>query len=171
MQVLTIGDGYMCASGLPTRNGDKHASQLADMSMHLISGTKSFKILHLPDEKLEVRIGLHTGPCVAGVVGVTMPRYCVFGDTVNTANRMESTGKPSCIHISEETNKYLSEIIGGYITKARGEIIIKGKGVFFTYWLLGKKSDTILDKTMTLTSTDSGPDGPPATHSEAETFE
>jgi len=51
----------MCASGLPQKNGDKHASQLADMSMHLISGTKNFEIVHLPGEKLEVRIGLHTG--------------------------------------------------------------------------------------------------------------
>lgn len=58
---MTIGDGYMCASGLPQRNGDKHAGYLADMSMHLISRTKDFEILHLPGEKLEVRIGLHTG--------------------------------------------------------------------------------------------------------------
>uniref|UniRef100_A0A670XZF8 Guanylate cyclase n=1 Tax=Pseudonaja textilis TaxID=8673 RepID=A0A670XZF8_PSETE len=90
-KVETIGDAYMVASGLPIPNGAKHVEEIATMSLHFLSAIISFKIRHLPNEKLRVRIGIHTGPVVAGVVGITRPRYCLFGDTVNTASRMEST--------------------------------------------------------------------------------
>ncbi|PIO62118.1 adenylate/guanylate cyclase catalytic domain protein, partial [Teladorsagia circumcincta] len=83
-KVETIGDAYLCVSGLPRRNG----------------------------------------AVVAGVVGLTMPRYCLFGDTVNTASRMESNGKPGRIHLSSEANRML-EKVGGFQTEKRGEVIIK----------------------------------------------
>lgn len=82
----------MVVSGLPMRNGDRHAAEIARMSLALLDAVKSFTIRHKPDEQLKLRIGIHTGPCAAGVVGHKMPRYCLFGDTVNTASRMESTG-------------------------------------------------------------------------------
>ncbi|KAE9548179.1 hypothetical protein FO519_008608 [Halicephalobus sp. NKZ332] len=135
-KVETIGDGYLCVSGLPHRNGNEHARHIANMSLSFMRSLDRFTIPHLPGERISLRIGLHTGGCVAGVVGLSMPRYCLFGDTVNTASRMESNGKPNKIHISVETNHFLTRIIGGYVTESRGEVIIKGKGVMETFWLL-----------------------------------
>jgi class 3 adenylate cyclase len=91
-KVETIGDAYMVASGLPIRNGNEHAREIARMALDLRKAVNSFKIKHLPRKKLQLRIGIHTGPCVAGVVGLKMPKYCLFGDTVNTASRMETHG-------------------------------------------------------------------------------
>ncbi|XP_060098656.1 guanylate cyclase 2G-like [Heteronotia binoei] len=136
-KVETIGDAYMVASGLPIRNGTKHVEEIATMSLHFLSAMISFKIGHMPNEKLRLRIGIHTGPVVAGVVGITRPRYCLFGDTVNTASRMESTSLPLQIHVSLITAKILQSI-GGYNLQERGTIRIKGKGQQQTFWLKGK---------------------------------
>uniref|UniRef100_A0A914V5H4 Guanylate cyclase n=1 Tax=Plectus sambesii TaxID=2011161 RepID=A0A914V5H4_9BILA len=141
-KVETIGDGYLCVSGLPHRNGDMHAREIAEMSMKFMFSLRDFEIQSLPKEKINLRVGIHTGPCVAGIVGMSMPRYCLFGDTVNTASRMESHGKPGKIHITAETKKYLTEIIGGYAIEDRGDVLIKGKGVLETYFLAGRESSS-----------------------------
>ena len=83
----------MVVSGLPRPNEGRHIVEICNMALDLLARADEFKIRHMPKASLRLRIGVHTGPCAAGVVGHTMPRYCLFGDTVNVASRMESTGE------------------------------------------------------------------------------
>ncbi|XP_040120996.1 retinal guanylyl cyclase 2 [Oryx dammah] len=141
-KVETIGDAYMVASGLPKRNGMRHAAEIANMSLDILSSVGTFKMRHMPEVPVRIRIGLHSGPVVAGVVGLTMPRYCLFGDTVNTASRMESTGLPYRIHVSHSTVTILQTLGEGYEVELRGRTELKGKGTEETFWLVGKKGFT-----------------------------
>uniref|UniRef100_A0A8C7CV00 Guanylate cyclase n=1 Tax=Oncorhynchus kisutch TaxID=8019 RepID=A0A8C7CV00_ONCKI len=141
-KVETIGDAYMVASGLPKRNGNKHAAEIANMSLNILSSVGTFQMRHMPGIPVRIRIGIHSGSCVAGVVGLTMPRYCLFGDTVNTASRMESTGLPYRIHVNMSTVKILRSLNEGYKIDIRGMTELKGKGIEETYWLVGKENFT-----------------------------
>ncbi|CAH1789610.1 unnamed protein product [Owenia fusiformis] len=136
-KVETIGDAYMVVSGLPIRNENRHAAEIARMSIALLNAVKTFRIRHKPDEQLKLRIGMHTGSCVTGVVGLKMPRYCLFGDTVNTASRMESNGVAMRIHVSPFTEVLLREF-NTFDLELRGEVEMKGKGKVTTYWLNGE---------------------------------
>lgn len=134
--VETIGDAYLVVSGLPIRNSD-HASQIASLALMILHHINKLEIRHRPGELFQIRIGIHSGPIVAGCVGMKMPRYCLFGDTVNCASRMESTSEARKIHISNATYSLLSKT-GNYICEERGMTFIKGKGEMRTYWLKGE---------------------------------
>ncbi|XP_055337347.1 atrial natriuretic peptide receptor 2-like [Paramacrobiotus metropolitanus] len=136
-KVETIGDCYLIASGLPHRNGLNHAVEVARIAFQLRQAITGFTIAHLPERAVQLRIGLNSGPCVAGVVGIATPRYCLFGDTVNVASRMESTGEPMKIQITQETERILKKF-HSFIVECRGEISVKGKGIMRTFWLLGE---------------------------------
>ncbi|KAJ7330004.1 hypothetical protein JRQ81_016178 [Phrynocephalus forsythii] len=138
-KVETIGDAYMVVSGLPKRNGNCHAVDISMMALDILSFIGSFELQHLPGLPIWIRIGIHSGPCAAGVVGIKMPRYCLFGDTVNTASRMESTGSPLRIHVSGSTIAILKRTDCQFQYEERGETYLKGKGTEITYWLTGVK--------------------------------
>ncbi|KAK6750844.1 hypothetical protein RB195_002672 [Necator americanus] len=155
LQVESIGDGYLCVSGLPLRNGFNHIREIVEMSLSFMDYVNRFRIPNLSKERIELRIGINSGPCVAGVVGLSMPRYCLFGDTVNTASRMESNGRASHIHMSSAARNLLVENFPGhYDVVPRGETIIKGKGVMETYWVMGRNDhDSTLSQSTLMSTT------------------
>ena len=140
-KVETIGDAYMIVSGLPTRNGDLHAGEICTTALELMVAIGDFKVPHMPETKLQLRSGVHTGNVVAGVVGLKMPRYCLFGDSVNVASEMESGGHPARIQVSSATQTIL-ERLGGYHLEYRDQIDTAKGGNLGRYFLNGKDGFT-----------------------------
>ncbi len=129
-KIKTIGDAYMAAAGLPERRVD-HAPAAARMAQGMLAAVA--RIAAETGEALALRIGLHSGPVVAGVIGTKKFSYDMWGDTVNTASRMESHGVPGAIHCSEATAALLRK---GFALTPRGAVEIEGKGVMHTFLLL-----------------------------------
>ncbi len=140
-KIKTIGDAYMVAGGLHSHEYD-HAHTIAEMALGMQRRASQFGVEF--GEQLSIRIGIHTGPVVAGVIGKRKFIYDVWGDTVNTASRMESHGEPGTIHVTDETRLLLKEM---YELEPRGEITVKGKGVMRTWFLIGHLPDGNLAQT------------------------
>ena len=128
-KIKTSGDSYMVVGGLPTPRSD-HAEAIARMALDMLKGIA--KINSRKGQALSLRIGIHTGPVIAGVIGTRKFIYDLWGDTVNIASRMESHGLPNCIQVTETTQALLS---GKFVFEKRGLIEVKGKGEMITYFL------------------------------------
>jgi class 3 adenylate cyclase len=130
-KIKTIGDAYMCASGLPTPNqaSAKEVVRAAQEMLEVVQAAlgSDDDLVHF-----EIRIGIHTGPVVAGIVGIKKWQYDIWGDTVNIAARMESASKPGRINLSEST---FLEIQDEFPCEYRGEIEVKNRGALRMYFL------------------------------------
>ena len=132
-KIKTIGDAYMVVGGLPTPRPD-HAEAMAEMALDML---KVVTRLDSGDgRRFDVRIGISSGPVVAGIIGSKKFIYDLWGDTVNIAKRMEEFGQLGAIQVSESTFEHVKE---KYLLEPRGKIEVKGKGKMTTYFLTGRK--------------------------------
>jgi adenylate cyclase len=133
-KIKTIGDCYMAAAGVPIPSPD-HARSAALLALEMRDALVSSAVAGQPD--LELRIGINSGPVVAGVIGTKRFLYDLWGDAVNTASRMESHGTPGEIQITRATYELLK---GEFVCRRRGTILVKGKGEMETWYLVGLRS-------------------------------
>jgi guanylate cyclase len=132
-KIKTIGDAYMVAGGLPVPRPD-HQAAIAEMALDMCDAVDRFRAE--TDIELAIRVGIDSGPVVAGVIGHRKFSYDVWGDTVNMASRMESHGVPGCIQV---TDTVYQRLCGRYEFRERGTVEVKGKGPTTTYLLLGRR--------------------------------
>jgi len=135
-KIKTIGDAYMCAGGLMI-SSQNHAKRMVQAAFEIVNFVSSTKLVQ-PEgiTCFDVRIGINTGPVVAGVVGTKKFAYDIWGDTVNVAARMESNSEPGMINVSEDTYDLIKDV---YDCEYRGEIEAKNKGHLKMYFVKGLK--------------------------------
>jgi len=132
-KIKTMGDAYMAVGGLPGGNS-LHAQAIADTALAMLNGIVRF--LNQDGQPYQLRIGIDTGPVVAGVIGTRKFSYDLWGDTVNTASRMQYHGPANCIQVTAAAYESLKD---SYLFEERGIIEVKGKGEMLTYLLTGPK--------------------------------
>lgn len=132
-KIKTIGDAYMVVGGLPTPRPD-HAEAVVEMALDMQQAIAHFQ--RHDGKPFHLRIGINTGPVVAGVIGTKKFAYDLWGDTVNVASRMESQGEAGGIQVTSATYNLLKD---KYVFEKRDAIAVKGKGEMITYWLTGRK--------------------------------
>jgi class 3 adenylate cyclase len=125
----------MVVAGIPSPVSD-HAARITRMAIDMIACIAAYAGDH--GSELTIRIGIHTGPVVAGVIGTKKFIYDLWGDTVNTASRMESHGVPGRIHVTEATSQLL---VDDFELEKRAPIEVKGKGAMQTYLVIGRKHE------------------------------
>jgi class 3 adenylate cyclase len=136
-KIDVVGDAYMATTNLVKDQSDDHVSRLAQFSIEAMK-TAGQTLIDVDDPSkgfVQIRIGFHTGPVISDVVGSRLPKYSVFGDSVNTASRMESSSTPGRIQCSSTSAKILKKQNPAIRTISRGSINIKGKGSMKTYWI------------------------------------
>lgn len=136
-KIKTLGDAFMVASGIPRAQFD-HAERVANLALDMLDAVQAYS--QKIGETVELRIGIHSGPAVAGVIGTHKPFYDVWGDTVNTAARLETHGTNGRIQVTDTTKVLLGE---KFHFSARGEMDLKGKGSVNVWYLEGRKSDRL----------------------------
>ncbi len=131
-KIKTLGDAYLCAGGVPVEN-ETHAFDTIAAAREMLSFIQSYNNSKPVDEQIQVRIGIHTGPVVAGIVGIKKFAFDIWGDTVNIAARLEQSGEPGKINISESTYERVKAV---HTCESRGKISAKHKGEISMYYVV-----------------------------------